>query len=207
MSRKVSSRILFASANQGKLQEAQETARPYSIEIIGAQQISLEYNLPDIPQVSESGKNYLENAALKAQAFFLWSGGLPTLADDSGLEVKALGFAPGVLSARYAGECADDTDNVNKLLRELEGVVDRSASFLCYLYLKTGQSTYLTAHGELRGRIAHRPSGSGGFGYDPLFIPEGYEKSLAYLKQSRGAPKTHRVAAFEKLFSALGINA
>lgn len=160
-----------------------------------------------MPTVEESAESFEGNARLKARALGENVGGAGwVLADDSGLEVDALGGAPGVRSARFAGETASDEANNAKLLRQLEGRTgaERSARFRCCLVLISPAGTEEVFEGVCEGRIAERPAGSEGFGYDPLFVPAGYEATFAEL----GAPVknriSHRARAWEKLAERLG---
>ena len=156
--------------------------------------------------VSETGGSFLENARLKARAIAEETG-LPVLAEDSGLEVEALGGAPGVRSARFAGEGATDEQNVQKLLASLEGVPEerRGARFVCVAVVRFPgpDGRELVAEGELRGRIAPEPRGTHGFGYDPVFIPEGYERTLAELGPEVKNRISHRRRALEAIKKAL----
>ena len=196
--------IIFASGNRGKLTEAREVASEFpDLKILSPlEYLEIQRTAGNPPVIEESGKNYSENAMIKAQAYFTWSQ-VPCLADDSGLEVDSLGGEPGLHSARYAGEGVDFTKNVEKLLNNLQGVKDRRACFRSVLVCKISQESYLTAQGELLGNIALAPSGKGGFGYDPVFIPDGYSESLAELKGRGDRIATHRVKALRKLFTEL----
>jgi len=150
------------------------------------------------PEVAEVGATFLENAILKARTVASATG-LPTLAEDSGLEVTALGGAPGVRSARYAGEPPDPGENNRKLLRALEGVRDRRAYFRTAAALALPDGRLWIAEGVLEGRIAAEPRGSGGFGYDPLFIPQGETRTLAELAPEEKNALSHRRKALEQL--------
>ena len=160
-----------------------------------------------VPDVAEHADSYHGNARLKADSFFRWCG-LPSLADDTGLEVDALGGRPGVHSARYAGPHGRSEDNIRKLLREISqspslGKKGRRARFVCHLVLKFGDGQYVENHAELMGEIGFAPHGHGGFGYDSVFIVDGYGKTLAELKEKDLPVKTHRILALEKLLSGL----
>ena len=156
-------RLCFASGNRHKVAEiaAMLTPRGWTVE-------------PLVLTVEEDAPTFAGNAEKKARAALAQSG-LASLADDSGLEVDALGGAPGVLSARYAGAGHDDAANNAKLLGALAGVADgaRTARFRCALVFVDGDGTRLAAEGTCEGRIGHAPRGTGGFGYDPLFLIEG----------------------------------
>lgn len=145
---------------------------------------------------AEDADTFEGNARIKAQAAHAASGGLAALADDSGLEVDALKGAPGVFSARYAGEDADDAANNAKLLRELEGVPmeQRTARFVCTLVFVDENGEERVARGTVEGRIGFQAQGEGGFGYDPLFLPDAYagEKSFAEVPQADKNAISHR---------------
>ena len=192
--------ILFATTNPGKLHEVQSVATTFGITVVSPTDIPLK-DRGSPPEVCEDADTYEGNAALKANAFWKW-GGLTTLADDTGLEVTSLEQRPGVYSARYAGVPPDSVKNVNKLLGELKGVDNRSARFVCVLHLKKSEGEIQVVKETLEGEIAHVPSGSGGFGYDNIFIVEGYYRTLAQLKEDGVPVLTHRLKALKKLFSS-----
>ena len=157
----------------------------------------------------EDADSFLGNARIKALAAHKASGGLAALADDSGLEVDALGKAPGVYSSRYAGEDATDADNNNKLIAELADVPDaeRTGRFVCTLVFIDEDGTELTARGTVEGRIGHEPQGDGGFGYDPLFWPDVFDGTctLAEVPQERKNEVSHRGNALRSLKFKLDI--
>ena len=168
--------------------------------------------LPDgVPLPDETGSTFAQNARLKAETVFAGLGGeVAVLADDSGLEVDALGGRPGVLSARYAGEQATDQENVARLLDELGGAEDRSARFVCALVLvlpdcarPAGAASLVEVRGETSGAIQRGPRGSGGFGYDPVFRPRGWERTLAEAQPEAKDRVSHRGAAVRALLDAL----
>ena len=149
----------------------------------------------DVPAIVESGATFEENAALKAVTISKIFPNEIVVADDSGLEVEAVGGAPGVFSARYAGENASDRRNVEKLLRELQEVRDRSARFYCVIALaKSGQLMTIVA-GEVVGTITKSPRGESGFGYDPIFLPNGFSETLAELTSETKNKISHRAQA------------
>ena len=156
----------------------------------------------EVPEVLESAADYAGNARLKAEAFAAWSG-LAAVADDTGLEVQALGGAPGILSARFAGEQGNMKANIAKLLKEMEGQNNRQAFFRCVLCLVQPSVVPLTVEGILTGEIAREPRGAGGFGYDNVFVVAGCGRTLAELKEAKVEIKTHRILALEKLFAQL----
>ncbi len=158
----------------------------------------------------EDADTFLGNARIKAQAAHAVSGGMAVLADDSGLEVDALDGAPGVFSARYAGEDGNDAANNAKLFAALEGVPDaeRTARFVCTLVFIDEDGTETVARGTIEGRIGHELRGSEGFGYDPLFLPDEYngERTLAEVPQSQKNAISHRGNALRDLYAKLATN-
>lgn len=176
-------KLVLASHNQGKIDELQEMLAPFGVEILSARDLSL-------PDVEETGTTFAENAALKAETLSEVSG-LPCLADDSGLCVDALGGRPGVFSARYA---ADNDARINKLLDELkaEGNPDWSAHFACVLALKIPGQEVRFFEGRAKGRIINERRGSMGFGFDPVFMPDGYDKTFAEMSREEKAAISHR---------------
>lgn len=160
-------------------------------------------SLADFPEVTlptESGHTFAENAILKATCA-AEATRLPAVADDSGLEVDALDGEPGILSARYAGEDASDQDRCHKVLRLLRNVPDdeRAARFRCAAAYQDPGGTALLAEGTCEGRIARKPWGSGGFGYDPIFVPEGETRTMAQLTSEEKHAVSHRGRAFREL--------
>lgn len=186
--------ILIATRNKGK---AKEFEAIFSEKGFGVKTL-LDY--PNLPDVQETGKTFEANARLKAEtiAQLLQQ---PVLADDSGLMVEALNGMPGVYSARFAGEPTNDAANNAKLLHELTGIPDeqRTAAFHCTLVFAAPNKESLVVEAEWPGRIARIPQGEEGFGYDPLFIPEGQEKTAAELTQEQKNRVSHRGQAVEKL--------
>jgi len=161
----------------------------------------------DMPDVVEDGETFFENALKKARIVSEHTG-QTVIADDSGLEVDALGGRPGVYSARYAGDGATDDDNNRKLLEELQGspVEERGAAFRCVLILYRSDGTYSAFEGTLRGRIVESPAGDEGFGYDPVFYVEEYGKTVAELSPEVKNTISHRAEAFGKLKKSLQDN-
>ncbi len=183
-------RVLVGTTNPGKLREI--------LAILGDIP-GIEWVAPGkVPEVQEAGTTFLANAVLKARAIARATG-LPTLADDSGLEVEALGGAPGVRSARFAGEPPDPAANNRKLLASLAGVRSRRARFRTAAALALPDGRVWTGEGALDGEIAPEPRGSGGFGYDPLFIPRGETRTLAELSPEEKNRLSHRRKALEAL--------
>ena len=144
------------------------------------------------PDVEETAPDFAGNALIKVRAVAAHHPGEWSMADDSGLEVRALGGAPGVRSARYAGEPCNTPANNALLLKNLEGVEDRTARFTCAIALVDPEGREHVVTGHCPGRIAHTPSGDAGFGYDPLFIPDGYDKSFAVLGEVEKNKISHR---------------
>ena len=183
-------RIVVATRNPGKLREIREALAGLPVELVAADEI------PGAPEVEELGETFFDNAAQKALALARHSG-LPALADDSGLEVEALGGAPGVYSARYAGPECDFDKNMRKVLEELQGVPDdkRAARFVCVIALCRPGHEPQAFHGECPGRIGHERRGRGGFGYDPIFFMQGQDKTFAELTPEEKNTISHRALA------------
>jgi XTP/dITP diphosphohydrolase len=193
-------RLLLASGNQGKLRELRTILDGLPVELVGL----AEAGLGEPPEVEETGDTFLENALLKGRAYAAWSG-LAAVADDSGLEVDALGGAPGVRSARYAGPGAGDQANLDKLLAELTGVPPerRTARFRCAAVLVDPEAGEWHAEAAWEGRLLDAPRGSGGFGYDPVFLPDGWELTSAEVDQAAKDAASHRGKAFRALRPAI----
>ena len=193
----LSGRLVVASHNQGKVREISALLGPLGVEAVPAGALGL-------PEPEESEPTFAGNAALKARAAALGSG-LPALADDSGLEVFALDGAPGVYSARWAGPDKDFRAAMGRVWRELQekGARDFSARFVCVLALAQPDGGVETFEGEARGRIVWPPRGEHGFGYDPIFIPDGHDRSFGEMRHEEKLPLTHRARAFEKFVAAL----
>lgn len=156
-----------------------------------------------VPVVEETGSTFEENATLKAVLASLhWEGWV--IADDSGLEVDALGGEPGVRSARYAGEEATDEENNSLLLERLSGREDRSARFRCVIVLARAGRKLASFEGSVEGTLLRETKGKGGFGYDPLFVPSGFESSFAELSPATKNQLSHRSRALSKLKSWQG---
>ena len=157
---------------------------------------------PDAPEVIEDGKTYMENAGKKASVIAQYTGYL-TLADDAGLEVDALNGAPGLNSKRWAGEDATDAIRVAKLLQALEGVTDRRARFVAAIAVVHPDTIPEGVLGVCEGHIRHAPVGESGFGYDPVFVPEGYDQTFAELGEEIKNRISHRAKALEKALALL----
>ena len=183
--------LLVATRNEGKLEELRQLLDDLPLELYGLT------DFPDVETVPETGETFIENASLKATGYAMQTG-LLTLADDSGLEVHALGGAPGIRSARYAGESASDADRTARLLAELSNIpaAKRSARFVAAVAIATSEGQILNVSvGTCEGHIDFAPHGSGGFGYDPVFIPSGYDKSFAELESAIKNQISHRARA------------
>lgn len=180
--------ILIATRNRGKLAEIREILSAPGLEFLDP------YTVGNLPEVEEDGDTFEANAITKA-VILARASGMLTLADDSGLEVDALGGEPGVYSARYAGEPSDDAANNAKLLDALRGETNRCARFRCVIALATPNGECATVDGRCEGRIADTPQGQGGFGYDPLFVPDGFSQSFGELESAVKHRISHRGAA------------
>ena len=187
-------KLVLATRNQGKVREIGEML----IDQNGIELLSLR-NYPDAPDVVEDGETYEENALKKASALAKHTGYL-TIADDSGLEVDALDGAPGVHSARYAGEHATDQDRIAKLLGAVQDVPDgrRSSRFVCAVAIAKPLGQVRVVRGVCEGQIIRAPRGESGFGYDPIFVPVGYDKTFAELGDEVKNQISHRAQALGK---------
>jgi XTP/dITP diphosphohydrolase len=190
-------KIIFASANKNKIKEI-KALLPKSFEVLGLADIGITEDIP------EPGTTIKENSFLKAQYVldFLKSKNetVAVFADDSGLEVEALNSAPGVYSARYAGIPKNDSNNNKKLLEELKLVTDRKARFVTVITLIINNEIHYF-EGEIKGTIAFEGKGNNGFGYDPLFIPQGYRSTFAELDAEVKNTISHRANAVKKLIA------
>lgn len=195
-------KLVLGTGNEGKTAELRDLLGNVGFKIVGLGEFD-----PVEPPV-ESGATFAENAAIKA-SYYARSLGTNVLADDSGLEVTALGGRPGVFSARFAGENADDTQNNEKLLKELSksDSTDRSSRFVCEMALAdaTGKIVFRSS-GVCSGTIAHKPSGFNGFGYDPLFTPDGFDKTFGDLPKNIKKSHGHRAKAASGIARFLKFN-
>src|SRR6266536_2570298 len=187
--------LLFATRNANKTEEIQRILGPqFNVTDLAAH--------PEIPHIAETGKTFEDNAILKAVAVSKHMPGF-VIADDSGLEVEALGGAPGIHSARYAGMNATDQEKTDKLLEELTRVGAtknaRRARFRCVLALACKGNVLGAFEGIIKGQIADRPRGSHGFGYDPIFIPDGFQQTFGELAPAEKNQLSHRARALERL--------
>lgn len=189
-------RLLLASRNEGKLAELRRILaadhRLTDVELVSAADV-------DVPDIPETGETFAANAALKARVA-ADATGLVAVADDSGLAVDALGGEPGVRSARYAGAHGDDDANLALVLQRLAGVADRAARFVCAAAVAVpGGGEPQVVHGEVHGALLDAPRGSGGFGYDPIFVPDGETRTTAEMAADDKDAISHRGAAFRAL--------
>lgn len=188
-------KLVFATNNQHKIDEAQAIVQG-KLQLISLKEAGVEI------EVDETETTFRGNAFLKAQA--VWEiTGLPCVADDSGLCVNALGGEPGVFSSRYAGEAGNHAKNNEKLLSELLGKADRSAYFTTVLCIVGMENTTIYIEGRVNGVILTQMQGKDGFGYDPLFCPEGENRSFAEMLASEKNAMSHRGRAFQSLMDYL----
>lgn len=180
--------VVIATSNAHKVEEYKALMGDDSIEL----QSLLDY--PGFPDVEENGTTFTENASIKAVAASKYCDA-PAFADDSGLEVFALNGEPGIYSARYA---PTDKERIAKLLKNLEGKEDRRARFVCVIAIAFNGEVIETFEGEIRGTIGFEPKGDNGFGYDPVFIPEGETRTFAELSSAEKNSISHRANAFRK---------
>ncbi|MGD9502437.1 MAG: RdgB/HAM1 family non-canonical purine NTP pyrophosphatase [Methyloceanibacter sp.] len=189
-------RIVVASHNPGKVREIAELFAPYGVACVSAASLGL-------PEPEETGASFAANAALKAEAAARASGGL-ALADDSGLEVQALDGAPGIHAARWGGEARDFGLAMARVHRELEAkrASDFRANFTCALALAGPEGGARVFEGKVFGSLTWPPRGSHGFGYDPIFVPDGYDQTFGEMAPELKNELSHRMRAFEKLMEA-----
>lgn len=189
-------KLLLATRNTKKLEEMRRILAN-----------DLVVGLDDVPpydEVPESGLTFEANARIKAREGVAHTG-LPTVADDSGLTVAAMNGMPGVFSARWTGRHGDDTGNVDLLLRQLSDVPDEElgAAFVCAVVLVLPDGREWTVHGEMRGRLVREPRGTGGFGYDPIFVADGHTRTSAELTPAEKDAISHRGQAMRALAAIL----
>lgn len=194
-----SNKLLIATHNRGKFDELRHLFAGLPIELHSLSEFG------NVLEVEESGSTFAENARLKAQNYAMQNG-MVALADDSGLEVEALDDRPGVFSARYGGERADFREKMAKLLEELDRTGDkhRRARFTCAIAIADSKGEFVAnVEGSCIGRIAAEPRGSGGFGYDPLFIPDGFDQTFGELPDDVKQKISHRARAFDEIIPFL----
>ena len=197
----MSHKLVLATRNQGKITEFRrilEELAPGQIELIGVDKF------PDLVDVEETGTSFEENSLLKAR-YTSQATGLPAIADDSGLCVDALNGDPGIFSARWAGVHGNDQANLEKVLDQLKDVPDqkRTAHFKCVASLVLPDGREQVAEGRFEGHILHAPVGENGFGYDPIFMPDGFNTSFAEMEMNEKGNISHRGKAIEKLVTFL----
>ncbi|QNS05973.1 RdgB/HAM1 family non-canonical purine NTP pyrophosphatase [Streptomyces xanthii] len=190
-------RLILATRNNGKIVELRSILADAGLrhDLVGADAY------PDVPDVRETGVTFAENALLKAHALAKATG-LPAVADDSGLCVDVLGGAPGIFSARWAGRHGDDRANLDLLLAQLGDIDEdrhRTAHFACAAALALPDGTERVVEGQLRGVLRHKPSGTNGFGYDPILQPDGETRTCAELTPAEKNAISHRGKAFRAL--------
>jgi XTP/dITP diphosphohydrolase len=189
-------RVVLATRNKHKIEELRAilAATGVEVELLGVAEF------PDLPDVAETGVTFAENALLKAVDVAARTG-LAAIADDSGLCVDVLGGAPGIFSARWAGKHGEDKANLELLLAQLSDIADehRQAHFACAAALALPDGTQVVREGRIDGSLLHAPRGSNGFGYDPIFLPDGYEWTTAEMPTEAKNAISHRTRAFQAL--------
>ena len=189
-------KLILATHNEHKANEFKQILPQFSVQTLA----DLNYH----QEIAETASDLEGNSLLKAETIFRQYGQI-VVSDDSGLEVLALSGAPGVYSARYAGQQKDNQKNTEKLLHELKGIKNRNAQFRTVITLMSSNDT-LQFEGIVEGTIVHEPKGDKGFGYDPVFIPNGYQKTFAELSSIEKNKISHRANAIEKLVAFLEKN-
>ena len=186
-------RLVIATRNRGKVREILEICADWPVEWVT-------YETASWPEVEETGEGYLENALLKARTAAR-AVSTPTIADDSGIEVDALGGGPGPRSARFAGEHASDEENLRLLIDRARGMEEdrRSARYRCVAACAWPDGRDLWTEETCEGKLIVEPRGTGGFGYDPIFVPEGYDRTMAELTSEEKHLISHRGKAFRSL--------
>lgn len=184
-------KVVLATHNAHKVVELRRILEGTGVELVSGIEL-------DLPDVEETGQTFAENAVLKAGAC-MRATGLPAVADDSGLVVDALGGDPGVRSARYAGGHGDDDANLRLVLDNLGAATERSGRFVCVAALVTPDGRQVTEEGTMEGVITDAPKGTGGFGYDPIFVATGQQRTNAELTPDEKDAISHRGAAFRAL--------
>ncbi|WP_421725501.1 RdgB/HAM1 family non-canonical purine NTP pyrophosphatase [Bauldia sp.] len=193
-------RIVIASHNAGKVAEIEALLAPHGLSVVGAAELGL-------PEPVETGDTFEANAVLKAKAAATATG-LPALSDDSGLAVEALGGAPGIYSARWAGPDRDFAAAMQKVEDHLRGIgadspEDRRAAFVAVLCLAFPDGNAVTYRGEVEGALVFPPRGAHGFGYDPIFVPDGYDQTFGEMMPEAKAALSHRSRAFDAFADAV----
>jgi XTP/dITP diphosphohydrolase len=188
-------RLIIASHNEGKVRELAELFAPFGIECVSAKSLGM-------PEPDETGATFSDNAKLKAEAAAKASG-MVAIADDSGLEVAALGGAPGIHSARWGGEARDFGLAMQRVHQELEtkGATAPRANFICALALASPKGSAQAFEGRVFGTLVWPPRGAKGFGYDPIFVPDGYNETFGEMERELKNQLSHRMRAFEHLMA------
>jgi XTP/dITP diphosphohydrolase len=187
-------KLVIASHNEGKVKELAELFAPFGIECVSAASLGL-------PEPEETGESFADNAKLKAMAAAQGSG-LPALADDSGLEVTALGGAPGIHSARWGGSDKDFGLAMARVNQALAKGSDGHANFTCALAIASSDGLVAVFEGKVFGTVVWPPRGTRGFGYDPIFVPDGYDVTFGEMDPDLKNRLSHRMRAFERLMAA-----
>ncbi len=190
----ITGRLVIASHNAGKVQEIADLLRPLGVTAVSAGDLAL-------PEPEETEKTFVGNALLKARAA-ADAAGLPALADDSGLSVEALGGDPGVYSARWAGPKKDFQRAMQKVNEALRTAPNRAATFVCALAVAQPRNGEATFEGTVQGQLTWPPRGSHGFGYDPIFVPDGFRITFGEMEPHRKHAISHRADAFARLLAA-----
>ncbi|WP_226036499.1 XTP/dITP diphosphatase [Aquibacillus saliphilus] len=187
-------KLIIATKNKGKINDFNQLFKKFGIEVVSL--LDLDYS----NDIEETGSTFEENAAIKAETI-VKQFNLPVLADDSGLEIDLLNGNPGVYSARYAGENKDDKANIHKVLDELKGqsFSNRTARFVCVLALAQPNKSTIFKRGTCEGIISESPQGENGFGYDPIFYPVGFSRTMAQMTHEQKNEISHRKNAMTKL--------
>jgi XTP/dITP diphosphohydrolase len=187
-------KLVFASHNQNKVNEI-KSLLPKSVEVLSLTDIGF------VDEIAETGLTLDENSQIKARTVFEKTGYF-CFADDTGLEIEALNFEPGVFSARYAGDQKNDSENIEKVLLNLQGITNRNARFRTVITLLIGQDEYYF-EGRVDGKIIMEKRGEFGFGYDPIFIPEDESRTFAEMTLEEKNQFSHRARAFQKMIEFL----
>ncbi len=193
------STVVLATRNPGKIAELRRILAPYDVDLLGLD------DYPDVPEVAETGDTFEANALLKAHAVSQATG-LLAIADDSGLAVDALNQMPGILSARWSGRHGDDAANLALVLAQLTDVPDerRGAAFVCAAAAATPDGREIVVEARVDGVLIREPRGSNGFGYDPVFVPAGEDRTTAEMPAEDKDAISHRGKAFRALAAQLG---
>lgn len=191
--------LLVATNNAHKLQEIRQILSPYHITVYGMKDLNI-----DVGEIIEDGETYFDNALIKAKALQKVTS-MPIIADDSGLEIEALGWKPGIYSARYAESFGGHLNTIKHILEEIKGK-SRRARFVCDIVLVNVEDKPLKFEGIVNGVIAEEIHGKGGFGYDPVFIEDTLKKTYASMSQEEKNRVSHRGIALKKLLAYLRIN-